>query len=490
MPDHDAPEQAMQDELSAYLDGELDAASVRRVEERLAHDADYRDELRRLERAWQMLDRLPRASVDESFTKSTIEMVALSASQEAEAVARELPRRRRRRQLIGIVSMAGALVVGFAVGSQVWSDPNEPLVRDLAVLENLDLYYQADDIKFLRLLEDEGPFRDTDEDAAPRSAASAPAAEEDLAKLRKSIAQLKPHEQRDLLRKYERYSAMPAEEQQHLRDLQAQISNDPNSGRLYQVLARYHEWLKTITPSERAALSEMAPADRVAEIKRIHRRQEDAQRLQPLTREDRREIRNWIDQLVDQHRGELVASISDRYRKAFEEADPLQKRMALVYLIFGRRGRESESRVTQVDIDRLAAVLSPSARGELAKAGTLEAKGKLVRGWILASLRRYESWQGGRRDNPVVAEELLQFLQNDVPQAERERLLKMPREEMLRELRKMYFEQGRGPRRGSEGFRGPGGPRLRESDGRPGPPPRPGSADVPPGKPGSDAPRF
>jgi hypothetical protein len=467
----------MQDELSAYLDGELDAESVRRVEQRLARDARFRDELRRLERAWQMLDRLPRAAVDENFTKTTIEMVALSASQEAEAIARALPRTKRRRRMAGIASMAAALVVGFAVGSRIWSDPNEPLVQDLPVLANLDLYYQADDIRFLRLLEQENVFRDADDEAtgAPRPAPPAANADEAPAARRASLAQLKPHEQQELLRKYERFQAMPAEEQQRLRDLQAQIGSDPNSARLHQVLARYHEWLKTITPSQRATLADLAPEERVAEIKSIQRRQEDAQRLQPLTREDRGQIRRWIDALIDQHRAELVAGISERYRKWFDEADPLQKRMALVYIIFGRsRDDAIESRVTQDDINRLAAELSPTARAELEKAETLEAKGKLVRGWIFASLRRYDSWQAGRRENPVVGEELLQFLQNDVPQAERERLLKMPREDMLRELRRMYFEQGRGPRRGPEGFRGPGGPRRRESEARPGPSPPPG----------------
>jgi hypothetical protein len=381
--------------------------------------------------------------------------------------------------------MAAALVFGFALGSQIWSDPNESLVRDLPVLENLDLYYQADDIKFLRLLEQEGAFRDADDEAtgAPRSAPPAATAEEDPSSRRESLAQLQPHEQQELLRKYERFRAIPPEEQQRLRDLQAQISANPDSQRLHQVLARYHAWLKTITPSQRAALADLPPDERVAQIKLIQRRQEDAQRLQPLTREDRGKIRRWIDALIDQHRAELVAGISERYRKWFDDADPLQKRMALVYIIFGRsRDDAIESRVTQDDINRLAAELSPTARAELDKADTLEAQGKLVRGWIFATLRRYDSWQSGRRENPVVGEELLQFLQNDVPQAERERLLKMPREEMLRELRRMYFEQGRGPRRGPEGFRSPGGPRRREPDARPGPP-RPPAANAPPTNP-------
>lgn len=286
---------------------------------------------------------------------------------------------------------------------------------------------------------------------------------EELAARRAKIAGLEPSEQQELLRKYERFRAMSAEEQERLRKLQAEISADPHAERLYQVLDRYHEWLKTITASQRATLAELPAQERVKEIDRIQRRQEDAQRLEPLSRQDLREIRHWIDELVEKHRDELVASITGRFRKWFdEETDPVRKQMALVYRMFGRsRGGVSQSRVTQEDIDRLAKKLSESARAEIDKGGTLEAQGKVVRGWIFATLRRYDSWQRGRRANPVVGEELLQFLQNEVAPADRERLLKLPREDMHRELRKMYFERGH-----RDGRPGPTGPaRDRAPDG-------------------------
>lgn len=66
-------EALLQEELTSYLDGELAADQVRKVEDRLARDAAYRAELQRLQRAWDLLDRLPRASLPESFSKSTLE---------------------------------------------------------------------------------------------------------------------------------------------------------------------------------------------------------------------------------------------------------------------------------------------------------------------------------------------------------------------------------------------------------------------------------
>jgi anti-sigma factor RsiW len=167
MADQDPNQQELEDELTAYLDGELGADDVRRVEDRLARDADYRGQLQQLERAWNLLDRLPRAEVGEQFTNTTLEMVAVSAAEDAEAATRQRPRVRQRQRLAGLISLAAALLVGFAIGSQVWPDPNEKLLENLPVLENLDLYYQVDDVEFLRMLDREHLFEDGDSEHAP-----------------------------------------------------------------------------------------------------------------------------------------------------------------------------------------------------------------------------------------------------------------------------------------------------------------------------------
>jgi hypothetical protein len=456
MADHDA-QQELEDELTAYLDGELDAASVRRVEERLARDESYRTQLQKLERTWGLLDGLPRASVDEKFTKTTLEMVALSAVQDADAALRAAPVRQRRQRLAGLISMAAALLVGFAIGHEVWPDPNQKLLADLPVLENLDLYYQVEDIAFLKELVREHVFDEPDGEApATPSVATAPSAadsEDEQAARRARIAGLDAGKQQELLRKQERFAALSTTEQQRLRDLQAQITSDPDSQKLLVALERYHEWLKTITTPQRAKLAELPAKQRVDQIEAIQRERRDAQRLELLSRQDVREIGRWIDKLVERHRDELVAEIPGRYREWYDrQTDADAKRMALVFRLFGRpHGDEQQSKVSEEDVKRLSEKLAEPARAELAKADSLEAQRRVVRGWVFASLRRSSSWQRERRGNPVVGDELLQFLQTEVPPAERERLLKKPREEMMQELRRMYFERSGGPRRAFDG---------------------------------------
>jgi len=63
-PQSDSPNN---DELVAYLDGELPPEECRMVEDRLASDEEYRQQLRDLDLAWEALSALPPATVDDSL---------------------------------------------------------------------------------------------------------------------------------------------------------------------------------------------------------------------------------------------------------------------------------------------------------------------------------------------------------------------------------------------------------------------------------------
>ena len=147
-------------DLVAYLDGELDVEQTRIVEERLSHDADYRRQLRELQTAWDLLDFLPAADVDESFTRTTVAMVAVSASGDVERVAERRGRRKSRLWWTGTVAAATAFAAGYAAVAVVVSRENRRLLRDLPVIQRLDQYRYADNVEFLRLLEREGLFTD------------------------------------------------------------------------------------------------------------------------------------------------------------------------------------------------------------------------------------------------------------------------------------------------------------------------------------------
>ena len=153
------------DELVAYLDGELDSVSSARVERRLAEDEAYRQQLKELQQSWDMLDMLDRAEPDESFTRDTVEMVAVKA---AEDLSRKKTQLTGRRYLLLGGSTLGiglSLLLGYWLIASAVSRPNQKLVRDLPVIERIDEYQSAESLEFLKMLEREGLFGKEFEDA-------------------------------------------------------------------------------------------------------------------------------------------------------------------------------------------------------------------------------------------------------------------------------------------------------------------------------------
>lgn len=153
------------EQLVAYLDGELDAESSLEVERRLAADESFRRELQQLQRAWDMLDELPKSELSDSFTQTTVEMVVLSAEQELEQQKSRVHWQRRVWWLAGAVSLVVASLVGFWTLAALLARPNEQMVRDLPVIENVDLYRVAESADYLRELHDSGLFAEEIDDA-------------------------------------------------------------------------------------------------------------------------------------------------------------------------------------------------------------------------------------------------------------------------------------------------------------------------------------
>ena len=150
----------IQEELVAYLDGELDADASDRVEQQLAADSVYRQKLKELQAAWDLLDQLPQAPVTESFTQTTVEMVALTAEAEVQAAEKRLGRRRQWGVLAIGFTAAAALLVGYVIMAQRLDRSNQRLVHDLPVIENVDLYRIADSVDFLKSLDEASLFEE------------------------------------------------------------------------------------------------------------------------------------------------------------------------------------------------------------------------------------------------------------------------------------------------------------------------------------------
>ncbi|MBL9090267.1 MAG: hypothetical protein JNL96_03530 [Planctomycetaceae bacterium] len=124
--------------LNAYLDGELQAEERSDIERDLAADAELQDEFRRLQRAWDLLDELPRADVNASFTQSTVEMIALDTADEI-AATQAKPRGALLDRWLIAGGVLAAAIGGFLAVDAWRGRPDDALLRDLRVIENIDL---------------------------------------------------------------------------------------------------------------------------------------------------------------------------------------------------------------------------------------------------------------------------------------------------------------------------------------------------------------
>lgn len=141
-----------EEQLVAYLDGELDEQTAARVRQSLKTDPDLRRRLESLSGAWAMLDQLDQPQVKTDFTESTMELVALAAHGDIDQSRAIGKIERLRRYATLATALFAACFIGFICVAIFRPDPNRKLLEDLPVVQRLDEYRQIDSIEFLREL--------------------------------------------------------------------------------------------------------------------------------------------------------------------------------------------------------------------------------------------------------------------------------------------------------------------------------------------------
>jgi len=149
---------AIDEELVAYLDGELSRDQAAKIERRMADDPKYAARLNQLQRAWDLLDTLNRTEADDDFVHSTVEMVAVHAVEEAKTQKVRIVRRRNFAWVaIAILVFAVSGVTYFAIRHRL-ERPNRELVQNLPLIERVDDYQNIDNLEFVKQLASENLF--------------------------------------------------------------------------------------------------------------------------------------------------------------------------------------------------------------------------------------------------------------------------------------------------------------------------------------------
>lgn len=298
----------------------------------------------------------------------------------------------------------------------------------------------------------------------------------DYAEAQRQVAELSPGERDRLMRNYERYRALDAQERRRLVALEKSVEADPDSAGLKQTMEGYYAWLKNLSPGQRADLQRLDATARIKKIQELYQGDLDKQ----VERDD------WI-QLVGWLENRALARLPEDERARVAARPPLERRI----LVIQRSSRDSErflEDLTQSEVDELTASLRGDLGNRLRKARNLREARMVLFGRMFELPRKMASDPDSLFSGEAVLENqqaLKEFFENELPDEERDQLLSLPPDEMLRNLRREYFRQAFpemfsdrrrpdnfvSPERGRDGGRRPDDERRRNRpNDRPNPP--------------------
>ena len=159
----------LEEELVAYLDGELPDAERARIDKRLVEDPAVQRKMAQLQKAWDLLDMLSKAEPDAEFTRSTVEMVAIQQEKDAEQLQVSAQRSTWLWFAGGGLAIALSLAAGFFIASNQMEAPERQLLQDYPVIQRVDelqhAVRNAESVDFLERLRQEGLFAGENDDA-------------------------------------------------------------------------------------------------------------------------------------------------------------------------------------------------------------------------------------------------------------------------------------------------------------------------------------
>jgi hypothetical protein len=272
-----SPAEPSDDDLVAYLDGELDDAMVRKIDEKVTADAATRTKIQSLRKTYDLLDYLPKSEPSADFATKTISHIQKLSSQSVEMSP---VRTTNQKWIWKSLAACAAIAVGLVAGilARPSSPIPEPLTPDLLpVLARLPLYTGVDDLEFLRKLDQPDLFGNDSDEVSP-----AP------------IRLDRPIPAELQAKRFETFRSLIPKRRQEIVALDRQIRElpDPERDRIGSVLEEYAVWLDRLPdPLRTEVLSAPGRDERLVAIETVLVKE----RIETLPAEKRQKLKLITD---------------------------------------------------------------------------------------------------------------------------------------------------------------------------------------------------
>lgn len=327
------PEEALVDEvdeqLVAYLDGELPPEQRTELERSLGHDPQLRRRLRQLQGGWEMLDELPMATPSPQLVESTIRMAAVSSrsltAQAGRPVGRRWPRLSSLTSLLGGLVVIACLVGGAGAAHLYERWQLRTQLRKLPLAMHVDAYIHGADLEMIRQLMQMEQWQQTiaiaqrlgEWDFSIHQAVDTATASQREAMLQ----QLPVEEQQVVFDHWRRYQALDGARRRQVATVAARVDEQPDAEQLRMTMDHYARWRESLSPQRRDEIREADLPQRM-ELIRHWLQETTQQRLRSLGDEDARAI---FDQLRTLAQRRLAAMANDpQAARSADRPDPEQ----------------------------------------------------------------------------------------------------------------------------------------------------------------------
>ncbi|XZE43346.1 hypothetical protein SH467x_002904 [Pirellulaceae bacterium SH467] len=295
------------EQLTAYLDGELSALESSQLEQKLVHHESLRLRLAELRRAYDLLDDLPETPHDQRFTQSTIEHViqkvkespgsddsigtSSSAFGRSKTLGTDFWRNVWRKYKLPIL-LTTSVLIGGSAGMLARGLVNQAELRRLNLIANISGLVDVNELDVAKRLSEESvAIRYLKARYSDRITTNVPVR---IRELSGWIEQLTPVQQAHLMSEREIVQRMNPESLDKYRQLEDRIEELPNGADVQEVVRLIGLVMDQLANSERRALDGMPVEDRIQHLKgRIYFKAADYYFTQSLSHADQQAITDW-----------------------------------------------------------------------------------------------------------------------------------------------------------------------------------------------------